>query len=126
MSEHENVGWLGILLDTIASLEEDGRHNQAEILLDIAAMLRRLYDENADCKNSLTSAETNLSMWIERYNFMRARGDDAIQQLYALRAENAALRDALKAREVMLYSESVYTRDNVRAWLKSHPADGSK
>ena len=77
-----------------------------------------------DCVKKID--EPRVKLWIERYNFMRARGDDAIQQLYALRARNAALCDALKAREVMLYSESVYTRDNVRAWLKSHPADGSK
>ena len=77
-----------------------------------------------DCVKKID--EPRVKLWIERYNFMRARGDDAIQQLYALRAANAALRDALKAREVMLASESVYTRSNVREWLTYHPADGSK
>lgn len=28
---------------------------------------------------------SELEQWIERYNFMRVRGDDAIQQLYKLR-----------------------------------------
>ena len=38
-------------------------------------------------------------------------------------AERDAMRGGMdEAREVMLASEAVYTRDNVRAWLAKYPA----
>jgi hypothetical protein len=85
------------LIDGLEWAAEEGAETLASLRAELAAKEAELTrvkftpDGSGDFDKL-----SELDQWIERYNFMRVRGDDAIQQLYALRADNRRLREALK------------------------------